>query len=59
MCLIDVPSLKEIESWEGYFYVVHKFFKSGSKKKEKKNVKKIGQFSFSPLPRFLSIKFYI
>ena len=42
MCLIDVPNFKEIEPWEGYFYVVQKFFKSGAKKK--KNVKKIGQF---------------
>ena len=47
MCLIDVPNLKEIEPQEGYFYVVQKFFKSGAKKKkrkEKKNVKKIWQF---------------
>ena len=22
MCLIDVPNLKEIDLWEGYFYVV-------------------------------------
>ena len=44
MCLIDVPNLKEIKPWEGYFYVVQKFFKGGAKKKEKKNVKKIGQF---------------
>ena len=44
MCLIDVPNVKEIEPWEGYFYVVQKFFKSSAKKKEKKNVKKIGQF---------------
>ena len=42
MCLIDVPNLKEIKPREGY--VVQKFFKSGAKKKEKKNVKKIGQF---------------
>ena len=42
MCLIDVPSLKEIAPQEGYFYVVQKFFKSSTKKK--KNVKKIGQF---------------
>ena len=41
MSLIDVPNLKEIEPWEGYFYVVQKFFKSGVKKK---NVKKMGQF---------------
>ena len=40
MFLIDVPNLKEIKPWEGYFYVVQKFFKTG----EKKNVKKIGQF---------------
>ena len=55
MCFIDVPNLKEIKPWEGYFYVVQKFFKSGAKKK---NVKKIGQFwkhiSYSPLTRFLS-----
>ena len=44
MCLIDVPNLKEIASQKGYFYVVQKFFKSSAKKKEKKNVKKIGQF---------------
>ena len=47
MCLIDVPNLKEIDPREGYFYVVHKFFRSGAKKKnkkKKKNVKKIGQF---------------
>ena len=45
MSLIDVPNLKEIEPWEGYFYMVQKFFKSGAKKKkEKKNVKKMGQF---------------
>ena len=41
MCLIDVPNLKEIKPWEGYFYVVQKLFKSSAKKK---NVKKIGQF---------------
>ena len=34
MCLIDVPNCKEIEPWEGYFYVVQKFFKSNSKKKK-------------------------
>ena len=54
MCLIDVPNLKEMEPWEGYFYVVHKFFKSGAKK----NVKKMGNFwkciSCLPLTRFLS-----
>ena len=44
MWLIDVPHLKEIAPREGYFYVVQKFFKSGAKKKEKKNMKKIGQF---------------
>ena len=45
MCLIDVPNLIEIKPREGYFYVVQKVFKSGAKKKkEKKNVKKIGQF---------------
>ena len=44
MCLIDVPKLKEIKLREGYFYVVQKFFKSGAKKKEKENVKKIWQF---------------
>ena len=46
MCLIHVPNLKEIDPWEGYFYVVETFFKSSAKKKEKKkkNVKKIGQF---------------
>ena len=42
MSLIDVPNLKEIEPWEGYFYMVQKFFKSSAKKK--KNVKKMGQF---------------
>ena len=41
MCLIDVPTLKEIEPREGYFYVAQKFFKSGAKKK---NVKKIEQY---------------
>ena len=41
MSLIDVPNLKEIKLWEGYFYVVQKFFKSGVKKK---NVKNMGQF---------------
>ena len=41
MSLIDVPNLKEIERWEGYFYMVQKFFKSSAKKK--KNVKKMGQ----------------
>ena len=41
MSLIDVPYLKEIKPWEGYFYVIQIFFKSGAKKK---NVKKIGQF---------------
>ena len=51
MSLIDVSNLKEIEPWEGCFYVVQKFFKSGAKKKkkkkkkkEKKNVKKMDQF---------------
>ena len=44
MCLIDVPNLKEIAPQEGYFYVVQKFFRRGVKKKENKNVKKIGQF---------------
>ena len=46
MSLIDVPNLKEIKPWEGYFYMVRKFLKSSAKKKkkEKKNVKKIGQF---------------
>ena len=44
MFLIDVLNLKEIKPWEGCFYVIQKFFKSGAKKKkEKKNVKKIGQ----------------
>ena len=42
MYLIDLPNLKEIERWKGYFYVVQKFFKSCAKKK--KNMKKIGQF---------------
>ena len=56
MCLIDVPNLKEITPWEGYFYVVQKFFKNSAKKK---NVKKIGQFleeyiSCSPVIRFPS-----
>ena len=54
MCLIDVPNLKEINPWEGYFYVVQKFFKSSAKK----NVKKLGNFwkciSCSPLTQFLS-----
>ena len=40
MSLIDVPNLKEIKPWEGYFYMLQKFFKSGAKK----NVKKMGQF---------------
>ena len=46
MSLIDVLHLKEIEAWEGYFYMIQKFFKSGAKKKkrEKKNVKEMGQF---------------
>ena len=45
MCLIDVPNFKEIGPQEGYFYVIQKFFKSSAKKKkEKKSVKKIGQF---------------
>ena len=34
MSIISVPNLKEIETWEGYFYGV----------KKKKNVKKIRQF---------------
>ena len=34
MYLIDVPNLKEIDPWEGYFYVVQKFFKSSAKKIE-------------------------
>ena len=42
MCLIDEPNSKEIELWQGYLYVVQKFFKSSVKKK--KNVKKIRQF---------------
>ena len=44
MYLIDAPNLKEIDPWEGYFHVAQKFFKSCAKKKEKKYVKKIGQF---------------
>ena len=46
MCLIDVPNLKEIDPWEGYFM----WLKNSSKavrrrrRKKKKNVKKIGQF---------------
>ena len=42
MCLIDVLNFKEIDLWEGYFYVVQKVFKSGVKKKKKG--KKNGQF---------------
>ena len=45
MSCIDVPNLKQIKPWEGYFYVIQKFFKSSAKKKkEKKNVMKIRQF---------------
>ena len=40
MCFIDVPNLKDIDPWEGYFYVVQVFFERIAKK----NVKKIGQF---------------
>ena len=31
MCLIDVSNLKEIGSWEGYFYVVQKFIQKRCK----------------------------
>ena len=41
MSIIDIPNLKEIATWEGYFYVTWIFFKFCTKK----YVKKVGQFS--------------
>ena len=43
MSIISVPNLKEIEAWEGYFYATKIYLQFCAK--EKKTVKKIGQFS--------------
>ena len=42
MCLIDVPNLKEMEPWEGYFM----WFKYSSKvvQRRRKMLRKLGNF---------------
>ena len=51
MCLIDEPSLKEIEPWEGYF---KNPFKSIAKKKNMKNWGVLVCISHAPLIPFFN-----
>ena len=44
MCLIDVPNLKEINQWEGYFMWFKNSSKAVQRRRLEENAKKIGQF---------------